>query len=42
MIDVGIVGAAGKMGKSLVQAISGSDKFSLTAAIEYSLLIFRI
>ena len=36
MIDVGIVGAAGKMGKSLVQAISGSDKFSLTAAIEYS------
>ncbi len=34
MTNVGIVGVAGKMGKTLVQAITGSEKLNLTAAIE--------
>ena len=34
MTNVGIVGAAGKMGKTLIQAITESNELNLTAAIE--------
>lgn len=34
MTNVGIVGAAGKMGKTLIQAITESKELNLTAAIE--------
>ena len=34
MINVGVAGAAGKMGKTLIQAIAEADEFRLTAAIE--------
>ena len=34
MTNVGIVGAAGKMGKTLIQAITESETLNLTAAIE--------
>lgn len=32
--NVGVVGAAGKMGKTLIELIQGSDALSLTAAVE--------
>ena len=34
MVNVGVVGAAGKMGKTLISLISASDELRLAAAIE--------
>ena len=35
MIKVAVTGAAGRMGKTLIEALSQTDKAELTAALEH-------